>query len=101
MTIITSVISNHGLIQASDSHVTREGSATATSDSKVFHLGFTPAALALAVTYRVGNERMNAWMPQCIGAHANEDGPSLEGFAQHLKTRLDQDSHEDGVRVAI
>jgi hypothetical protein len=91
VTIITSIISNHGLIQASDSHVTRAGSSTATSDPKVFNLGFTQAALALAGTYRVGSERMDTWIPRCIEAYASEDGPSLEGFAHHLKTRLDQE----------
>jgi hypothetical protein len=92
VTLITTIISNYGLIQASDSNVTRVDSATATSDPKVFRLPFTDAALALAGTYRVGNERMDTWMPRCIETYAEESADSsLEGFAHHLKDCLDQE----------
>ena len=92
MTLITTIISNHGLIQASDSNVTRSDSSTATSDPKVFDLSFAEAALALAGTYRVGSERMDTWMPRCIQTYADDvDEPSIEDFANYLKGRLDRE----------
>jgi hypothetical protein len=63
MTLINTIVSKYGLIQASDSNLTRSGSATPETGSKVFHLGFTQAALALAGTYEVGSQRMDTWMP--------------------------------------
>ena len=88
MTIINSIVSDHGLIQASDSNVTRPGSSKASSDPKVFPLGFTDGALALAGTYEVWNQRMDTWMPSCIKDYASMDSPTQEGFADYLKERL-------------
>ena len=88
MTIIISIVSDHGLIQASDSNVTRPGSSMASSDRKVFPLGFTDGALALAGTYEAWNERMDTWMPSCISDYASTDSPTQEGFAYYLKDRL-------------
>jgi hypothetical protein len=89
MTIIKTVISNFGIIQASDSNVTRSDSKEATSDPKVFPLGFCDAALAYAGTYRIGEERLNSWMPHCIDDYASSENSSLRGFAEHLKRCLE------------
>jgi hypothetical protein len=91
MTLINTIISNYGLIQASDSNITRLGSAVPTPGQKVFQLGFTNAALALAGTYGVGDERMDTWMPACITAYGSTPQPSLKGFAYYLRDRLDSD----------
>jgi hypothetical protein len=90
MTLITTIVSNYGLIQASDSNITRSDSTEAKPGQKVFRLGFADAALSLAGTYRVGSQRMDEWMPNCISEYAATTQPSLEGFAQHLRGRLDE-----------
>ena len=100
MTIIISIVSDHGLIQASDSNVTRSGSSDASSCQKVFPLGFTDGALALAGTYRAWNQRMDTWMPSCISDYASTDSPTQEGFAYYLKDRLNTDLTSDQRRKA-
>ncbi len=101
MTIINSIVSDHGLIQASDSNVTRPGSSDASSDPKVFPLGFTDGALALAGTYEVWNQRMDRWMPSCIRDYAaSTDSPTQEGFAYYLKERLNTDLTSSQRRTA-
>ena len=92
MTIITSIVSPLGIIAASDSNVTRTDNDKASSDPKVFPLGFTNGALALCGSYRTGNnERMDTWMPACIESYARTDSPTQAGFAEHLKLRLESD----------
>lgn len=54
MTLIVTVVSDYGLIQASDSNITREDASEPVAGRKVFRLGFVEGALALAGTYRVG-----------------------------------------------
>jgi hypothetical protein len=91
MTLIVSVVSNLGLVQASDSNVTSPGSSNPSSDPKVFDLRFATGALALAGTYRVGGQRMDTWMPSCIADYSyyTGQGASLGGFAHYLKQRLE------------
>jgi hypothetical protein len=91
VTIINSIISDHGLIQASDSNLTQPGSSQATPGQKVFHLGFSDGALALAGNYSVGIQLMDTWMPSCISAYASTPSPTQEGFANYLIGRLDTD----------
>ena len=99
MTIIISIVSDHGLIQASDSNVTRPGSSEASSAPKVFPLGFTDGALALAGTYMAGDQRMDTWMPSCIAEYASTDSPTQEGFAHFLKQRLETDLTDSQARM--
>jgi hypothetical protein len=94
MTLITTIVSNYGLIQASDSNITRSDSAEPRSGPKVFHLGFTDAALALAGTYEVGSQGMDTWMPSCISDYAATSQPSLEGFAHYLSDRLEEELND-------
>jgi hypothetical protein len=101
MTLINTIVSNYGLIQASDSNITRSDSAEPTSGPKVFQLGFTNAALALAGTYRVGSQRMDTWMPRCISDYAASPQPTLEGFANYLKDRLDRELNDRQRAVSI
>ncbi len=91
MTIINSIVSDHGLIQASDSNLTGPGSPYASPGKKVFRLDFTEGALGLAGTYSVGTQLMDTWMPSCISAYASTDSPTQEGFAYYLKERLETD----------
>lgn len=94
MTIINSIVSDHGLIQASDSNLTQRRSPYASSGKKVFPLGFTDGALAVAGKYSVGvgKKRMDTWMPSCISDYASTDSsPTQEGFANYLKERLNND----------
>jgi hypothetical protein len=89
MTLITTIVSNYGLIQASDSHVTNYTTGTTKNDPKVFPLGFADGALALSGTYRAGNERMDTWMPTRIAEYGASGSTSIEGFAHYLQARLD------------
>jgi hypothetical protein len=91
MTLILSVVSNLGLVQASDSNVTTFGSSSVRSDPKVFDLDFAIGALALAGTYRVGGHRMDTWMPGCIADYAHDAGQcaTLDGFSRFLQERLE------------
>jgi hypothetical protein len=93
VTIIISIVSDHGLIQASDSNLTRSGSSVASPGPKVFPLGFTNGALALAGTYSVGTgtQTMETWMPSCISDYTSTNSPTQEGFANYLKERLNTD----------
>jgi hypothetical protein len=91
VTIIISVVSDHGLIQASDSNVTRSSSPDAYSGKKVFRLEFSEGAVALAGTYRAWEESMDTWMPSCISDYASTESPTQEGFANYLIGRLKTD----------
>ena len=95
MTLIVTVISNWGIIQAADSNLSTDSGAAGVG-TKVFHLGFTGAALAIAGTYSVGGQTMELWMPACIDAYAGSDQPTLAGFADYLGHRLgDEATNEE------
>jgi len=102
VTLIVSVISNLGLVQASDSNVTRFGSPIASTDPKVFALDFAGGALALSGTYRVAGERMDTWMRNCIADYSYDKGDeaSLGGFADYLKWRLEEGLTPSEAQVA-
>ncbi len=87
MTLIATVISKHGIIQASDSNLTSRRGPVG-SGPKVFRLGFAEGALALAGAYAVGTERMDRWLPACIASYSAYATPSLSGFANHLAAQL-------------
>ncbi len=87
MTLIATVICNHGIIQASDPNLTSSPGLVGTG-SKVFRLGFANAALALAGSYAVGATRMDNWLPACIAQYSASPAPSLSGFANHLAAEL-------------
>jgi hypothetical protein len=91
VTIIISVVSDHGLIEASDSNVTRSSSPDAYSGKRVFRLEFSEGAVALAGTYRAWEESMDTWMPSCISDYASTESPTQEGFANYLIGRLKTD----------
>lgn len=88
VTLIVTAVSDLGILQISDSNLTHDDGALAGVGPKVFPLGFCPGALALAGSYGVNHVSMDAWMPHVIDGYALSNAPSLEGFAQHLATRL-------------
>jgi hypothetical protein len=92
MTLIATVISNLGIIQASDSNLTRSRGPVGTG-LKAFRLGFADGALALAGAYSVGTESMDNWLPACITSYSASATPSLRGFASHLAARLESSLH--------
>jgi hypothetical protein len=87
VTLIATVICDHGIIQASDSNLTSSPGLVATGP-KVFKLGFVNAALALAGSYAVGMTPMDTWLPACIAQYSASPAPSLSGFANHLAAEL-------------
>jgi hypothetical protein len=75
MTLIATVISKYGIIQASDSN-------------KMFHLGFTDGMLALAGVSSVDGRNIDSWIPACIGTFCEFPQPTLSGFAKYVAGRL-------------
>lgn len=98
MTLIATIICNHGIIQASDSNLTGSSGSVGTGP-KVFRLGFSNGALALAGAYTVGTERMDNWLPACIASYSASAAPSLSGFANHLASQLESSSTPDKPRL--
>ena len=101
MTLISTVIANSGIIQASDSNLTSKGGAAAGSVKKVFRIDFAPAALALAGGRSVGGEAMSRWMPQCITSYQALGSTTLPGFADYLRQRLTGDMTPDEKRTGL
>ncbi len=101
VTLISTVISNSGIVQASDSNLTGGGGTAAGTGPKVFRLDFAPAALALAGVYSVGGDRMDTWMPQCISSYHATASPTLPGFADYLRQRLTDDMDPAEKRIGL
>ena len=97
MTLIRTVIAPFGIIQASDSNLSRKQVdlfgrrivSPAGEVKKVFALGFANAAVAVCGPYRVGRIGMDRWMPRFIRTYARTNTPTLRGFAERLKTELE------------
>lgn len=98
MTLIATVVSRHGIIQASDSNLTNRTGLVA-AGPKVFRLGFADGALALAGAYGVGSEPMNMWMPACIASYSASAAPSLSGFANHLAAQIQSSTTPEKLRL--
>ena len=98
MTLIATVISNQGIIQASDSNLTGPGQSVGTGP-KVFRLGFADGAISLAGAYAVGAESMDSWLPACIASYSKSATPSLSGFANHLAVQLQSSSTAGEARL--
>lgn len=87
MTLIRCLITQFGIIQASDSNLST-GDAPAGIGTKVYDLGFCNGALAFTGLYDIAGQRMDEWMPAFIRTYTATDAPSLEGFANALKDVL-------------
>jgi hypothetical protein len=99
MTLIATVVSNLGIIQASDSNLT-DSSGSVEEGPKVFRLGFAEGALALAGSYAVGAEPMDTWMPACIASYSGSAAtPSLSEFADYLARQLESSPTADELRL--
>jgi hypothetical protein len=89
VTLIVTSIGKFGLLQAADSNVTNFDNNTVREAPKVFELGFSSAALAIAGSYRIGARSMEEWVPSCVADYLDEDSDaSLESFAHYLARRL-------------
>jgi hypothetical protein len=103
MTLIVTAISNLGIIQASDSNVTK-GDILYTG-SKVFDMAFTHGALSFSGRYGVDGRPIDSWMPACIGDYAATTNPTIEGFARHLRDRLEREvtdaERDEGMLIHI
>jgi hypothetical protein len=96
MTLIRTVISNFGIIQAADSNLTQDH-RPAGAGRKVFELGFDHAALALAGDFTVKGVRMDEWMPTFISSYTGTEAPTLEGFARRLRDELEEEVGSSGM----
>lgn len=88
MTLISTVISRLGIVQAADSNLTlSDGSVR--EGPKVFDIGFDGGVLALSGTYTAGGTLMDAWVPDVVQTYLNDaNPPSLSRFAHYLGDRL-------------
>jgi len=101
MTLIYTVISNLGIVQASDSNLTGDG-GTVDLGPKLFQVGIGNAVLALAGTYSVGGVSMDAWIPATVTAFADKGDQTLAGFAAFLGRRLTEEiAPEEGERGTL
>jgi hypothetical protein len=95
MTLIVTTISDLGILQGSDSNLTRTttaGVATPAGEGqKLFRLDFCHAALAIAGSYEIAGVRMDTWMSSTARDFSSSSSPSLEGFARYLQERLSVD----------
>jgi hypothetical protein len=105
MTLIVTVISDLGIIQASDSNITTAAGKLLKPGAKVFGIPFAHGALSFSGRYAVGGRPIDLWMPECIRDYGATVAPTLEGFANHLRDRLDNkvtaDERRDGALIHI
>jgi hypothetical protein len=105
MTLIVTVISDFGIIQASDSHLTTADGRLLEPAAKVFNLDFAHGALAYFGRYGVDGRPIDRWMHDCIRDYGETNDPTIEGFARHLQTRLERevsdDERQEGMMVQI
>jgi hypothetical protein len=87
MTLICTVIGNLGIVNASDSNLTRGDGGAGGTGAKIFRLGFCEGTLALAGDYTIKGQRMDEWMPDCIKKLPSTD-LTLKAFAHHLAENL-------------
>jgi len=97
MTLICTVISNVGIVQSSDSNLT-SGTTAAGVGKKVFNLGFSDGALALAGSFSVGGQSMDVWMPECISTYGVTAAPTVRGFSEYLGERLSSEMNDSEKR---
>ena len=93
MTLIATAICNLGIVHASDSNLTG-GSEPAVPGQKLFELNFANGAVAVAGRFSVGGTRMDEWLPSAISSYA-EGSPTLRGFAEYLRERLEDERTAD------
>jgi hypothetical protein len=88
VTLILTYVSGAGIIQAADSAISAEDLQNAGTGRKVFPIPYLRAGLSLAGSYTVDDEGMDTWMPRFISEYAADPSPSLGGFAEQLRARL-------------
>ncbi len=89
MSLILTHISKLGIVHAADSNLTTSSGSAAGVGKKVFEVSYLKAGLCLAGSYSVGGVRMDTWMPQAIADYLLAASPSLAGFAECLRGRLE------------
>lgn len=93
MTLIVTLVSDAGIVQASDSNLSKGDGSHAGTGTKVFHVPYHDAALAFSGLYEVGGESVDSWMPRALDECARE--ASLAEVATALKVRFEQDTVPD------
>jgi len=88
MSLIVTFINKYGIVHASDSNLSRDGSF-AGEGQKTFPIKHLNAALTVAGCYSVGGTSMDAWMENIIKIHSKESNKLLENFAEYLRNLLE------------
>jgi len=88
MSLIVTYINKYGIVHASDSNLSRDGSS-AGEGQKTFPIKHLNAALTVAGCYSVGGTSMDEWMKNIIDIHSKASNKSLENFAEYLRNILE------------
>ena len=91
MTLILTHIDKHGIVHAADSNLTDSSGGPADIGRKVFDLPSLRAGVSVAGSYSVSGITMDMWMPGMITNYGLSPSPSLSGFADSLRGRLERD----------
>jgi hypothetical protein len=91
MSLILTHIDRHGIVHAADSNLTTDSGEAAGTGTKVFDLPYLRAGLSLAGSYSVNGVAMDKWMPQVIADYEHSASPSLPGFSDWLRGRLERE----------
>ncbi len=94
MSLIVTLIGEHGIVHASDSNLTANGCVPAGEGTKLFKIEGLPAALTVAGSYQVGGVRMDQWMHSFLeGTGSGQQ--SVSDFARTLRDQLESQMTEE------
>jgi hypothetical protein len=88
MSLIVTYINKYGIVHASDSNLSRDGSS-AGEGQKTFPIKHLNAALTVAGCYSVSGTSMGEWMKNFIDIRSKVGDKSLENFAEYLRSLLE------------
>ncbi len=95
MSLILTSISHLGIVHAADSNLTDELDQPAGEGQKVFELPYLRGGLSVAGCYSVGGVAMDAWMAEAILDYEHQDNPTLRGFSDSLRGKLEKEMTPD------
>lgn len=88
MTLIITQISKHGIIHASDSHLSDQEGKTVGTGRKCFKITKLNGGVTVAGSFNVGTNRLDTWMENFINKTSSQ---SLESFAEELRSSLEKE----------
>jgi hypothetical protein len=95
MTLITSYITKHGIIQASDSNLTTD-KGNAGFGQKVFPIPYLNASLAYSGCYTIDGKKIDIWMNDFISRSFHTIS-SIKEFTSTLSNRMKSNMRDDEI----